>query len=122
MYAKRLIDTFYNEFTNTEAVFQVIQLRLPDQAFIDEIWWLLRLLYDRVKKDTDEVKSEHLKRSFLHSTIDFLSNINRRYDKTCGGFLYMITFVDSLLELVDTVRMNIKYSIQFKWLLYVSFS
>lgn len=114
---QRMINTFYTEFTNFEAVFEAIQLRLPNQAFINEMCYLLKSLFTRIKNNLyvkNREQAEQLMRSFVHSAIDFLENLDRRHMKTYGNIMYMIVFVDKFLSLSNIVRTAFCFQSDFK--------
>lgn len=97
---KHLTNTFFNEFTNWPAVFAAIQMRLNDQAFINELTQILRTVFAEICKPS---YSEDMRRSYAHTAIAFMHRLDRQYVKTHDNIIFTLCISDNSLELVDNV-------------------
>lgn len=97
----RLINTFFAEFTDWEAVFRVVGMRFNDQIFVNEFFQLVRRV---VEKISDRNDAEDLQRSYSHAAIEFLQHLDRQYVKIYGDIIYTIHAADGFFKLIDRVR------------------
>ncbi|XP_031634070.1 uncharacterized protein LOC116347564 [Contarinia nasturtii] len=97
---KRLVNTFFFEFTNWDAVFEAIGLRLDNTEFINELFSLLERVIDRFKMkivlSNDAV--EHI-RIFIHHAIQYMNNLDRKYVRVYANIIYSIIHADILLNI-----------------------
>lgn len=98
--SKRLIDTFYDEFTNWQAVYAVIEMRLTEHIFTTEMFHLLKIVIKRIKSNDN---SESLLRSYAHTAIRFLRTLDRQYVMFHDNIIYTILDADEKLMLTDDV-------------------
>lgn len=76
--AKRLLDAFYHEFTDWEAVFGVVEQNIDDHDFIQTMFNLLKVVYSDIKIGTTPAESEELLRTHAQSAIQCLNRIDRQ--------------------------------------------
>lgn len=97
----RLINTFFAEFTDWEAVFRVVGMRLNDQIFVNEFFQLVRRVIEQISNRND---TKELQRTYSHAAIEFLQHLDRQYVKIYGDIIYTINVTDELFILTDRVR------------------
>lgn len=97
----RLTKTFYAEFTNWNAVYEAIEMRLHNIDFIEEIFALLIRVIDHIK--ANKVNVENSLRSFLHKSIEFAQNVDRRHIIFYANIIYVLLYADRQLVLIDNV-------------------
>lgn len=96
-----MVNTFFTEFTDWQAVFQVIGLRTYQQDVLDEFFQLVRRALEQICVTNN---SDELRRSYSHMAIKFMEQLNRDHVKIYGQILYTIHIVDENLTLTDGVR------------------
>lgn len=100
---KRLVDTFFDEFTNWSAVFDVVQMRLAEQSFIDELFHLLKFVIKRIKNNGN---AEQSLRSYSHTAIQFLDTLDRQYVMTHDNIINTIMDASCMLKWTNNVRLK----------------
>lgn len=97
----RLTKTFYAEFTNWNAVYEAIQMRLHNVAFINEIFALLARVIDHIKMN--EVNVANSLRSLSHKSIEFAQNLDRSHVTVYANIIYTLLHADRQLRLIEDV-------------------
>ncbi|XP_055309882.1 uncharacterized protein LOC129573411 [Sitodiplosis mosellana] len=95
----RVTKTFFAEFTNWDAVFEAVELRLHDVDFIDEIFALLKRVIDHIKKN--QVDVDDSLRSFSHKAIRFAQQLDRQHVTVYSNIVFSLLHADRWLELID---------------------
>lgn len=119
--AKRLVASFYDEFTNWDAVFGLILDYIgEDYQFVEKIFHLLKFVYEYIKAAStpDELEeSENLLREHAQWAIHCLTQIDRKtvhvdlVDHLVGAILH----ADKELKLIKDVSVEV-FCCCFLWL------
>lgn len=104
---RRLVGTFYTEFTDWNAVFRATLLRLQDGLFIDCMFSLLKCVFQQIKKKENEGRCEEIIRSYLHTAIQFMHELDRQHVKVYVGIIFSICVLDDKLKFTNGVRIPI---------------
>lgn len=94
---------FYDEFTNSEAVFDVIEQDIDDKEFINKMFHLLKFVYKYIKAEAD---AEELLRSHARSAIRCLNRIDRTNIDAVDRLIGAILHTDKELKLVREASVN----------------
>lgn len=100
---KRVIKAFYTEFSNWDAIFEAIDLRLNDTITIDEIFALLKRVIDHIKKTEDRAVAQNNLRSFSHKAIDYVQDLNREHVTVHGNIIFSLLHADNQLVIINNV-------------------
>lgn len=96
--------TFYAEFTNWDAVFEAVGMRLHDNDFTHEIFALVKRTIDHIKANKVDVKSSL--RSFSHKAIRFAEDLDRQYVSAYSNIIFSLQYADTNLQLIDDVSFH----------------
>lgn len=99
----RVTKTFFEEFTNWNAVFEAVQMRLSNVEFIDEIFALLRRVIVHIKNSEDHGTIESSLRSFSHKAIQFAQDLDRQHVTVLANIIFSLQYANKRLELIDNV-------------------
>lgn len=100
-----MIDTFWYEFTNWEYIFAAVTHSLGNQAFINELFELMKFVIRRLK-DTNCPEVELL-RSYAHHAIKWMYTQPGSVADNAKTFSYIFTSVasaDRTFELITEVN------------------
>lgn len=98
----RLTKTFYAEFTNWNAVYGAVEIRLHSVDFIEEIFALLHRVINHIKMN--KVNVENSLRSLSHKSIEFAQNLDRSHLIVYANIILTILHADGELKLIDNVK------------------
>lgn len=98
-----MIKVFYTEFTNWDAIFEAIDLRLNDIATINEIFALLKRVIDHIKKTGDQADAQNNLRLFSHKAIDYVRDLDREHVTVYGNIIFSLLHADKELMIIDNV-------------------
>lgn len=101
----RLIDTFFEEFSNWPAVFEAIGMRLRNEAFILQMFPLLDFVIMRIKNNFEPDAAEIILRLYAHTAIDYLKDIDPQYVTTYECIVLSVLRMDPWMKFLDTVRL-----------------
>lgn len=107
--AKRLTYALYNEFSDWEAVYGVIERHIDDKEFTDKMFHLLKFVYTYIKIEPD---AEELLRDKAKRAIQCLHRIDRQsvHVETIDHIICAILLVDKDLDLIDEASENYLFS------------
>lgn len=99
------MSALYNEFTDWEAVYGVIEQNIDDKEFTDTMFALLKSVYTILESDSD---AENMFRAKARRTIQCLQRIDRNnvHVETIDSLIFAIVQVDKELNLVEEVSAN----------------
>lgn len=99
-----MTSAFYEEFTNWEAVFIVIEQHINQKEFVDKMFHLLKFVYKFIKCG-DLADAEKLQRTHAQSAIQCLTRIDRRivHVDTVDQLICAILHTDEELKLIRNV-------------------
>lgn len=103
--------TFYTEFTDWDAVFQAIQLRLSNDVFIEDLFCLLERVFQQIKASQNKEQAEELIRSYLHKAIKFVNKLGRQHVKVYTGVIFSLSILKDDFELMMGVRITFVLSV-----------
>ena len=97
----RVTKTFYAEFSNWNAVYEAVEMRLHNVDFIEEIFALLIRVINHIKMN--KVNVENSLRAFSHKSIEFAQNLDRSHVIVYANIIHALLHADRQLQLIDDV-------------------
>lgn len=109
--AQRLTTALYDEFTNSVAVFTLIQNQIQEYELVEKMFHLLKFVYNHLKSASTLVEkdeSEKLLREHAQQAIKCLAEIDRQtvHVDIVDHLICVILHTDKELKLVRQVSMD----------------